>query len=126
LVHLTWKINFNFKIGDDEKTRVITKYHFYILDDRTHDNLFVRHCFKWHWSWLQAQNIELLTEHTVWSDRCASQFKCARAWFHVSKYQALIKSVGLPWGCVMGWNYFGTSHGKAQWDGATTYVKNVF
>jgi hypothetical protein len=26
----------------------------------------------------------------------------------------------------MGWNYFGTGHGKGQWDGATTHVKNVF
>jgi hypothetical protein len=43
----------------------------------------------------------------------------------VSRYQALTKNVGLPWGCVMGWNYFGTGHGKGQWDGAVTHVRNV-
>jgi hypothetical protein len=25
----------------------------------------------------------------------------------------------------MGWNYFKIGHGKGQWDGATTHVKNV-
>jgi hypothetical protein len=33
--------------------------------------------------------------------------------------------VGIPSGCVMGWNYFGTSHGKGQWDGVITHVKSV-
>jgi hypothetical protein len=71
LVHLTWRINHNFSVGDDEKTKMITKYHFYISNDYTHDNLFVQHCFKWHWTWLQAWNIKLPTEHTIWSDGCA-------------------------------------------------------
>jgi hypothetical protein len=35
------------------------------------------------------------------------------------------KSVGLPQGCVMGWNYFRTGHGKGQWDGVATHVKNA-
>ncbi len=26
----------------------------------------------------------------------------------------------------MGWNYFETGHGKGQWDGARTLVKNAF
>ncbi len=46
LIHLTWRINLNFNVGDDEKTRVIIEYHFYILDDRNDDNLFIQHCFK--------------------------------------------------------------------------------
>jgi hypothetical protein len=33
LVHLTWRINPTFRVRDDENTRVITDYHFYILDD---------------------------------------------------------------------------------------------
>lgn len=48
LVHLTWRINPNFKVGNDEKTKVITKYHFYNSNDRTCDNLFVQHYFTWH------------------------------------------------------------------------------
>jgi hypothetical protein len=38
---LTWRINPNFGVGDDEKTRVIIEYHFYILDDQIHDNPFI-------------------------------------------------------------------------------------
>jgi len=38
LVHLTWRINPNFGVGDDEKTRMITEYHFYILDDQIPNN----------------------------------------------------------------------------------------
>jgi hypothetical protein len=26
----------------------------------------------------------------------------------------------------MGYNYFGTYHGKGQWDRATTHIKNAF
>jgi len=33
LVHLTWKINPNFRVGDEEKTKVITEYHYYISND---------------------------------------------------------------------------------------------
>ncbi len=43
----------------------------------------------------------------------------------MSRYQALTKSVGFPQECVMGWNYFGTGHGKGKWDGAIAHVKNV-
>ncbi len=112
LVHLTWRINHNFSVGNDEKTRMITKYHFYISNDCIHDNRFVQHCFRWHWTWLQAWNIKLPTEHTIWNDGCAFQLKCVKVWFHVSRYHELTKSVGLPQGCVMGWNFFGTGHGK--------------
>ncbi len=72
LVHFTWRINPNFNVGDDEKTRVIIEYHFYISNDYTHDNLFVQHCFTWHWIWLQAHNIELPIKHTIWNDKCPS------------------------------------------------------
>jgi hypothetical protein len=39
LVHLTWRINLNFRVGNDGKTRVITEYHFYISYDRTHESI---------------------------------------------------------------------------------------
>jgi hypothetical protein len=50
LMHLTWRINPNFMHGNDKKTKVITEYHFYILDNCKHDNLFVQHCFRCHWN----------------------------------------------------------------------------
>ncbi len=62
IVHLTWKINLDFKHGNDEKTKMIIEFHFYISDDRKHDNLFVQHCFGCHWNWLQRQNIQLPTK----------------------------------------------------------------
>jgi hypothetical protein len=58
-------INLDFSVGDDEKTREITEYHFYISDNRNHDNLFIQYCFKQHWSWLQGQNFELPTKDIV-------------------------------------------------------------
>ncbi|CAM6089455.1 unnamed protein product [Calypogeia fissa] len=63
-------------------------------------------------------------EHIVFSDGCSGQFKCARAWYHVARYQEKTKSIELPRGCVMGWHFFGTGHGKGTWDGAGAHLKN--
>ncbi len=32
-VRLTWRINLDFSVGDDERIREITEYHFYIFYD---------------------------------------------------------------------------------------------
>jgi hypothetical protein len=34
---------------NDEDSQVFIKYHFYILDDKSHDNYFVQHCLLLHW-----------------------------------------------------------------------------
>lgn len=86
LVHLTSRINPNFGVGDDEKTRVIIEYHFYILDDRTHDNPFIcSTLFKMALELALSTKYKTPTKHTLWGDGCAFQFKCATTWFHVSK-----------------------------------------
>jgi hypothetical protein len=81
LVHLTWRINPNFRHGDDEKTKVISEYEFHISDTHKHANLFVQHCFRCHWNWLQEQNIQLPTEHLIWSDGCSFQFNVRKHGF---------------------------------------------
>lgn len=57
--------------------------------------------------------------HVVWSDGCAGQFKGARALYFVARYP------GLTNGCTMNWNFFGTGHGKGEWDGAGAVVKRA-
>jgi len=45
---------------------------FYFSDDKEHDILFVQHYLLQHWNWLTNQGV---TQHIMWSDGCASQFK---------------------------------------------------
>lgn len=54
----------------------------------------------------------------MWSDGCASQFKGCNGLFFVGRYPGLTK------GCVMKWNFFGTAHGKGEWDGAGAVLKS--
>jgi hypothetical protein len=32
-----------------DERKIIKEKHFYILDDKEHDTLFVQHCFMMHW-----------------------------------------------------------------------------
>lgn len=57
--------------------------------------------------------------HIVWSDGCAGQFKDARPFYFVARYP------GATNGCTMNWNFFGTGHGKGEWDGAGAVVKRA-
>ncbi len=43
----------------------------------------------------------------------------ARAMYFVARY------VGLTSGCKMSWHYFGTRHGKGEWDGVGVVVKRA-
>jgi hypothetical protein len=100
----------------DEESQVLTKYHFYIFDDRKHDLEFVQHCFKLHWEHTMANGYSPKW-HWVWSDGCASQFKSSKAWFFVSKYPNFIQ------GCNMLWNFFGSGHVKGPHDGVGVVIK---
>jgi hypothetical protein len=95
LVHLTFRIDPNWK-EVDASSRILTEYHFYINDDKSHDNLFVQHCFKLHWKFLGHQGFLLLVEHIVFSNGYASQFKCVISHFFVARYPSLTKSEELP------------------------------
>jgi len=48
LMHITWKRNPN-AISDDEDSKTMMRYHFYISDEKTHDSYLVQHCLLLHW-----------------------------------------------------------------------------
>ena len=50
-----------------------------------HAIMFVQHCFKLHRKWLLDQHLEL-TQHWIWSDGIASQFKAKQPFYFVGKY----------------------------------------
>jgi hypothetical protein len=70
---------------------LIKEVHYIILDDISHDTLFVQHAFMFHWSHLQNQGCTP-SNHIVWSDGCLSKFKSARAWYFLSQYPNLTSS----------------------------------
>jgi hypothetical protein len=103
LVHITvWKGE---ATEPGQECEVFKQTHYYISDDKKHDSLFVQHCMMLHWEWLNAIGIRP-SEHWVFSDGCAGQFKGATAMYFVARYP------GLTGGCSMRWNYFGSGHGK--------------
>lgn len=55
-------------------------------------------------------------QHWIFSDGCSAQFKCSRAIYFVAKYPNLTDV------CKMLWQYFGSGHGKGEWDGARAVV----
>jgi hypothetical protein len=48
LVQIPWMRNPNPNL-DDEDSKTIMKYHFYLYVDKTHANAFVQHCLLLHW-----------------------------------------------------------------------------
>ena len=123
-VHITFCIHPHWD-GVDPQTRLLTEYHFYISDDKSHDNQFVQHCFSLHQDFLIQQGSPFLAEHIVFSDGCATQFKCAKNLYFMARYPSLTCSNDLPSGCTMQWNWFGSGHGKGRWDGAGAHVKQA-
>ena len=124
LVHITFIFNPLYDPSVKHSKRHIMEYHYYISDDRKHDNLFVQWCFKLHWDYLKAKG-QFIKRHIVWSDGCASQFKGARSWFHIARNPSLTKCNEVPGGVQMVWHYWGTGHGKGPHDGAGACVKQA-
>ncbi len=92
--------------------------HFYVSNDKEHDTLFMQHCLLMHWDWLSSQGIKP-THHWVWNDGCVGQFKGCQTMYFVARHPSLIN------GCFMTWNFFGTKHGKGEWDCAKVVVKQT-
>ena len=95
LVHITYVRNPNPDV-DDESTRNITTYHFYISDDMKHDSYFVQHCLSLHWESV-VQGGFRPKHHWIWSDGCASQFKSRVPWYFVSRYPEIIGGCSCTW-----------------------------
>jgi hypothetical protein len=70
LVHLTFRVRADW--DGNPNSEIVTKYHFYISDDKQHDNLFMQHCFGLHKEFLQTQGQPLPIEHILFSDGCSS------------------------------------------------------
>ena len=49
---------------------VIKECHFYVIDDREHDTLFVQHCFGLIYDSFKKNEVSFI-EHWIWSDGCA-------------------------------------------------------
>jgi hypothetical protein len=49
LVHIIYQVNPAWDPLDLNSLQLITKYHYYLLNDRKHDNQFVQHAFSLHW-----------------------------------------------------------------------------
>ena len=90
-------------------------YHFYISDDKSHDTLFVQHCFMLHFGWLKGLGVSL-KQHWVWSDGAASQFKAKRPFYFVARY-------GTMTNIQMTHHFSGSGHGKGEHDGAGAVIK---
>jgi hypothetical protein len=103
LLHITFRLNPNWN-SIDLASRILIEFHFYISDDKTHDNLFVQHCFSLHWNFLSVQGFPSPLEHIVFNDGCATQFKCAKSLFYVVRYPSITKTEEMPLGCQMQWN----------------------
>jgi hypothetical protein len=88
LVHITYSVNPSFNVLDPKSKRLKTNYFYYISDDKIHDSRFVQHCLNIHWKSLRDA-VKTPTRHIIWSDGCSAQFKCATAWFYVSKWGSM-------------------------------------
>ena len=115
LVHITWVRNPT-PDPNDESTRNIMEYHFYISDDKKHDSYFVQHCLMLHWDSLVDGGFTP-KNHWIWSDGCAGQFKSRIPWYFVSRYPEITE------GCNCMWSFFGSGHGKGPHDGAGAVLK---
>ncbi len=117
MVHITWQQNLNLDLYDETNSDVIMKYHFYIFNDKSHDNYFMQHSLLLHWQSVLDGGCFHLNNHWIWSNGCSSQFKKKTPWFFVTRYPHLTG------GCNMMWNFFGIGHGKGPHDGARAILK---
>jgi hypothetical protein len=115
LVHICFHHNLEYDPYDEE-TRILTKYHFYVFDDRKHDSEFVQHCFKLHWQHMVEQRYALKW-HFVWLDGYVPWFKSTKPWYFMSRYPSVTS------GCKMMWSFFGNGHGKGPHDGVGAIIK---
>jgi hypothetical protein len=69
----------------EDGAQMIRETHYYISNDKSHDTLFVQHCFMQYWRWMQSRGF-LPSTHYVFSDGCVGQFKSAKAMYFVARY----------------------------------------
>ncbi len=122
LVHITYKMNGEYDVIDPQSSQVLKEVHYYISDDKTHDNLFVQHAFTLHLGYMKSKGC-FPKQQPTWSDGCFAQFKCVRTWYFVAHYPQLTICDQRLKGVQMSWNYFASNHGKGKVDGAGALLK---
>jgi hypothetical protein len=115
LVHIMWVRNSN-PDPEDESTRSIMTYHFYIFDDKLHDSYFVQHCLLLHWNSVVGAGFTP-RNHWIWLDGCSGQFKSRIPWFFVARYPEITSGYNYMW------SFLGSGHGKGLHDGAGAILK---
>lgn len=122
LVHITYRMNLDFDPKNPQSSQILKEVHYYISNNKMHNNLFVQHVLILHWDYLK--NLGCYPRlHAVWSDGCSTQFKCACAWYFVTWYPWLNICKERLEGVQMCWNYFASSHGKGEVDGEGCVIK---
>jgi hypothetical protein len=122
LVHITYRVNVEYDAIDPQSFQVSKEVHYYISDDKTHDNLFLQHTFTLHWGYMKSKGC-FQKQHLVWNDGCFTQFKCVKAWYFVAHYPRLTTCDQRPKGVQLCWNYFALGHGKGEVDGVVALLK---
>jgi hypothetical protein len=56
LVHITYRLNLAWTL-ENEEPLLNKEVHYYISDDRTHDSLYVQHCFLLNWKHVQGEGV---------------------------------------------------------------------
>jgi hypothetical protein len=56
------------------KSKILKEVHYYILDEKEHDTLYVQHAFKLNWEFLRERSY-FLELHVIWSIGCSGQFR---------------------------------------------------
>ena len=115
LVYIMWVKSPNSN-PEEESTRSIMAYHFYIFDNKLYESHFVQHCLLLHWDSVVGAGF-IPRNHWIWSDGCSRQFKSQIPWFFVTRYPEITG------GCNCMWSFFGLGHGKGLHDGIGTVLK---
>ena len=114
MVHITYRHGLD---SNEEKCVILKESHFYISDDQTHDIHCMQHCFKLFYDRVIAMDIPF-SHHLIWSYGCDGHLKNASV---IQCFCLLHIKYKMP----HVWNYFETSHGKGEHDGACACIKTT-
>ncbi len=82
-MQIPYKVDPHFNPTNLQSSKSLNEVHYYISDDKTHDNVFVQRVFTLHWGYLKSKGC-FPKHRVVWSD-CSTQFKCVHAWYFTTQ-----------------------------------------
>lgn len=113
-VHITYK---NAPDSAEDNQKIITEYHFYMSDNRSHCHYFVQHCFENYFEFLQEHDIAQ-DKHLTWSNNCTGQFKNSCVFYLLCRMHVKIVVPHI-------WSFFEFGQGKGEHDGVGACVKRA-